>query len=103
MATITKRASHWRVSVGVKGQSAMRTFMHIKDARTWASDVERAFTAGASSSAGLRTFVRDIVVMYVDELERSDAKDKAEPKRLAHWWDERIGAMRLGDVSPATI
>jgi integrase len=104
MATMTKRAGGWHVRVRNKGQTAHRTFTHKVDAQEWAKETERQFVAGSSSTAGLRETVGEVVTLYLAALERDDdVKDRREPRRLAAWWNKRIGKMRLGDVSPLLL
>jgi integrase len=100
---ITKRSGAYSVRVRSRGQVLHRTFDNRKDGKAWGEEVERMLALGATTAAGQREPMGDIIDRYIAAVDASPAKDKRNPKRIALWWKRRIGDMKIGDVGHATL
>ena len=89
--------------VCARGQTINRAFNTRKAAVAWARDIEDSINAGATSAAGLKVPMTEIIDRSIREVDRSTAKDKRMPRWRAEWWRKRIGKVKLGDASPMLL
>lgn len=106
MATIAKvktatRGIRYKAIIRHNGRiSRTKTFSTKTAARTWArrmeSDIE---TIEATGSVGSRVTFAELGREY---LEQWSGKNRSIPNKIA-WWVERLGPMRLADITPRVI
>jgi len=109
MAYIQKRKTkdgetHFRVQVRLKGHPTQTaTFRRKTDAKTWATVTEAAIRERRHFPKTGRRTVGETVARYIAEV-APEPGDRTHPvPRILRWWDERLGALRLADLSSAVI
>jgi integrase len=111
MATFTKREAKgktvWGAQIRRKGQPSLSaTFERLTDAKRWAARQEVAISEARAvpGSAARRHTVAEVVDRY-----RAAVLPQKRPKTIVNqqkhlgWWRDRIGYLRLSDVTPAII
>ena len=103
MANIRKRGSRWHASVRKKGHEEYRSFSTKKDAHEWARELERALDLGIGR-APAGTKVSDLIDRYIEDVlpEKASSTSRDYLRHLV-WWNERIGHLRVNEVTPAVI
>ena len=111
MATFTKRESKgktvWGAQIRRKGQpSISATFARLTDARRWAARQEAAISEARAvpGSVARRHTVAEVVDRYCTTvLPHKRPKTIVNQQKHLGWWRDRIGYLRLIDVTPALI
>jgi integrase len=112
MATIRERTNPsgnpvYHVQIRLKGYSPQTaSFRRLTDARRWAQRTEADMRDGRyfSDTAAKRHTIADLIDRY-----RKTIVPQKRPNTIAaqrshlNWWDERVGHMRLADMTPAVI
>jgi integrase len=111
MASIVKRTARGKTVYGVrvrrKGQPLLTaTFERLTDARQWAQRMEAAVSENraAPGNAARRHTVADLIERYLEHVMPHKRPSTAVNQRHhLEWWKDRIGHLRLADVTPAVI
>jgi integrase len=102
-----KKGSSWRVQVRVKGHPVQtETFARKTDAVRWAQQIEADFRAGRhvpTSQARRRTLAELIAAYRQRVLPQYGAGERKRRASKLGWWDHRLGAWFLSDLTPARI
>lgn len=109
MASIVKRTGRngeitYHVRVRLKGNTAFATFRRKTDAQRWAQSTETAIRDRRyfKTAEAERRTLAEAIERY--ERTRLGALKSAEDRaRHLAWWKERLGALCLADITPATI
>ncbi len=110
MATIEKRQNDdgtvsYRVKVRLKGQpTASATFERLTDAKRWAAETETKIRAGRyfAQAEGKRHTLAEAIARYRVEYLPSLAQSRDRARQLT-WWENRLGAFTLADITPRVI
>lgn len=100
-----KLGTRWQAVVRRGGQRPqVETFRTKGEAQVWATEQERAINRGKHlpSSESKRRSVRDLLERY-KEYEIPKKKDQVNPTRIANFWIERLGDLKLLRLSRSTI
>lgn len=111
MGSIEKRVRDdgietFRAKVRLKGvplQTA--TFKRKTDAKRWIQDIESAIREGRyfATSEAKRHTVSDLIERYIKTVLPTKPKSEAKQKQQLQWWQSRIGAYSLKDLTPALV
>lgn len=110
MATIYKRANRprpWRAQVLTPdGRRLSKSFLHKRHAEQWTRQQEVKISEEGANLAAIskRHTVRDAIARYRETIlptKRSSTIPTQDSQLI--WWDERLGRLALGDVTPARI
>lgn len=109
MATIRKRQtgsdSVWHVQVRLKGHpQETATFARKTDAKKWAQDTESAIREGRhfKTREARKHTLGELVERYLAQ-HLSGKKSAKDQRRVLEWWNTKIGAYSLADVTPALL
>jgi integrase len=108
MATLRKRQGkngiRWNAIVRKDGQVQSSTFRTKSEAKVWASAVETEIERGNKlpSSEAKRRTVRELLERY-KEFEVPKKGDRRNPIRIAGFWINEIGNLRVHHLTPAVI
>jgi len=102
-----KRGSSWRVQVRVKGRPVQtETFDRKTDAVRWAQQIEADLRAGRHlpvAEARRRTLSELIAAYRRSILPQYGPGERKRRASKLDWWDRRLGAWFLSDLTPARI
>jgi integrase len=101
MASIRRSARGWRAEVARKGVRASKTFPTQREARDWAARQEYLI-CHAREVAGAQP-VADLLERYAREVSPGHRGERFEALRLAAIGRDRLGKVRLRDLSAADI
>lgn len=111
MATIEVRRADdgtvsYRAKVRLKGHPPEHaTFKRKTDATKWAHSVEAAMREGRyfkTAEAKKHTFA-DLVDRYLKEVLPDRPKNAANTQRHLQFWNQKLGALALADITPALL
>ena len=102
-----KRGSSWRVQVRVKGRPVQtETFDRKTDAVRWAQQIEADLRAGRHLpvAEARRRILSELIAAYRRSIlpQYGPGERKRRASKL-DWWDRRLGAWFLSDLTPARI
>jgi integrase len=108
MATIRKRVGpkgiRYMAIVRREGQSRTATFRTKSEAKKWAGLIEAEITEGKNlpNTEAKRKTVRDLLERYIrSEIPRK--RDQKNPERYANFWIDRIGNLKLAQLTRAKV
>ena len=112
LATIEPRKSKegstkYRVRVRRRGMRPVsRTFARKTDAKAWALQTEAAFAKDKNfpGMEGGRHMLSDLIDIYIDTTlrQKKEATQEAQRRQL-NWWKNRLGTLKLSEVTPSRI
>ncbi|MGH8645558.1 MAG: tyrosine-type recombinase/integrase, partial [Gammaproteobacteria bacterium] len=110
MANIVKRTGKdgsiaYFVRVRLRGKTAFETFKRKTDAKHWAERTEAAILERRyfqTAESQRRTF-REAIERYEQTQHFSTLKSAKTRHQHLAWWNERLGGLRLVDITPAII
>lgn len=109
MASITKKKNskgedRWQVQVRMRGASPVTsTHARLSDARRWAAEQEtairqrRLFGRAGPTTHTVSEAIDRYFAERLDDLAEGDRKSR---RYVLEWWRERIGPVRLAELSP---
>jgi integrase len=110
MATIVsvrgKEGVRYRVQVRLKGSRTESAYFKRKtDAKKWAGQIEAAIREGRyfPSREAAKHTVADLIDRYLQEVSSRKPRSMESREQHLRWWRERLGHLRLRDVTPAAI
>lgn len=112
MATFEKRLkgdgkASYRVKVRIDGSvSRSKTFRRLTDAKKWAQSTEAAIREGRDfpEPQTRKRTVAELIERYEQTVLPQKSKSMIRNQRIQlRWWRERIGKLRLFDVTAATL
>lgn len=111
MASIEKRCSQsgattYRVKVRLRGFPAQTaTFNRLTDAKRWAQQTESAIREGRhfKINESKRHTLEEAIERYINQVIPTKPKSSRNQVGQLKWWQEKIGAYTLADISPALI
>jgi len=110
VATIQERKStdgvKYRAMIRLKGYPAQTaTFKRKTDAKRWITQTEAAIREGRhfKTSEAKRHTLNELIKRYIRDV--LPTKPKSEKKQINQlkWWDEKLGAYTLADITPVKI
>ena len=96
----------YRVKVRLKGHpAATGTFQRLTDAKRWAQSTEAAIHEGRyfKTAKAKRHTLGDLVDRYIKEVLPIKPKNASNTKQHLVWWQSKLGAYALSDVTSALI
>ncbi len=110
MATIVpiqgKDGIRYRVQVRLKGsRTESANFKRKTDAKKWAAKLETAIREGRyfPSTAASKHTVAELIDRYLKEVNPRRPRSMESREQHLRWWRERLGRLRIRDVTPAAI
>ena len=100
-----KKGTRWQAVIRMGGRrSQVSTFRTKGEAEDWARGIETAISKGSylPTFEAKRRTVRDLLERYI-ETEIPKKKDQVNPKRHADFWIDRLGDLKLFELSRAAI
>lgn len=111
MASIEKRTTNdggtsYRAKIRLRGfptQSA--TFARLTDARMWVQQTEAAIREGRyfKTSQSKKRTLSDALTRYETEMLKPKGTKADNQRRHLKWWNDKLGAYTLADISTALI
>ena len=99
-------ALSYRVKVRLKGHpAATGTFQRLTDAKRWAQSTEAAIHEGRyfKTAEAKRHTLGDLVARYIKEVLPIKPKNASNSEQHLLWWESKLSAYALSDVTPALI
>jgi hypothetical protein len=110
MATIVpvrgKDGVRYRVQVRLKGSRTESAYFKRKtDAKKWAGQIETAIREGRyfPSREAAKHTVAELIDRFLQEVSPRRPRSMESREQHLRWWRERLGHLRLRDVTPAAI
>jgi integrase len=110
MATIEKRTTSdgtsYRAKIRLRGfPSQSATFTRLTDARLWVQQTEAAIREGRyfKTSQSKKRTLADALARYETEILKPKGKKAVNQRIHLRWWNDRLGAYTLADISTALI
>jgi integrase len=102
-----KRKTTYNVQIRLRGMApASATFERKSDARRWAQETEAAIRQGRyfQPSDSRQHTVAELIDKYLSEVLDVDAGRRRKKRgRQLLWWREKLGHLRLAEVTPSLI
>lgn len=98
MASITKKATGWRVELYVNGIRECKTHPTKNEASAWANDREAELRQNAQSGIKAIKTCEEAFEKYIDEISKHKKGERWERVRLNACANYEIGGKRFGDI-----
>ena len=101
-----KTYKRYKSTITLKGfPRVSKTFDRKTDADAWGTKTEYEMKHQLSfgPSHHLTKTLEDVIDRYLDDLKQTNPKRHRDVTPMLHWWKERIGKTRLGEVSTDLI
>lgn len=102
----TNGFDRYRVKVRLRGHPpASGSFKRLTDAKRWAQSTEAAIREGRyfKTTEAKRHTLGDLVERYITEVLPTKPKNASNSKQHLLWWQTKLGAYALADVTPALV